>query len=148
MYKYMFVRKIFLPVLLIVLGASCSTKKEVFAEPVKDLNALWRIQNVSRNTVDITQYIDSAGFRLTLLDDNTYTLQGNNIPFVVNSPSGTWSSDDPQYPYNLTFKPADSTSSFKGSVATPVSKGQRTLSITFSPGCHSNTYVYTFEKAN
>lgn len=144
----MLVRKIFLPLLIVVAGAACTTKKEVIAEPVKDLNALWRIQNVTRNTVDITQYIDSAGFRLTLADDNTYTLQGNNIPFVVNSPSGIWSSDDPQYPYNLTFTPTDSTTSFTGKVATPVAKGQRTLSITFSPGCHSNTYVYTFEKAN
>lgn len=144
----MLVRKIFLPLLLVVIGASCTTKKEVYAEPVKDITALWRIQNVTRNTVDITQFIDSAGFRLTLADDNTYTLQGNNIPFLVNSPSGIWSSDDPQYPYNLTFTPTDSTSSFKGSVATPVSKGQRTLSISFSPGCHANTYVYTFEKAN
>ncbi len=146
----MLARKIFFPVMIMMLIAtvSCSTKKEMLAEPVKDLNATWHIQNVTRNTVDITQYIDAADFKLTLSPDNTYTLEGNNIPFLVNNAAGTWSSDDPQYPYNITLKPADSTSSFSGSIATPVSKGQRTLSITFSPGCHSNTYIYTFEKSN
>ena len=142
----MLARKIFIPVTLIILISACTPKKEILVEPVKDLNALWRIQNVTRNSADITQYIDSAGFRLMLSSDGTYTLQGNNIPFLVNSPSGKWTSDDPQYPYNLTFMPADSTNSFTGSIATPVAQGERILSITFSPGCHSNTYVYTFEK--
>ncbi|MFT3751142.1 MAG: DUF5004 domain-containing protein [Agriterribacter sp.] len=143
----MLVRKIWLPVMLIVLvDTSCTIKKDVYAEPVKDLNALWRIQNVTRNSVDITRYVDSTDFRLTLSTDKTYTLTGNSIPFLVSGGSGTWSADDPQYPYSLTFKPTNSTSSFAGSIATPASKGQRTLSITFSPGCHSNTYIYTFEK--
>lgn len=142
----MLAKRIFIPIVVIVTISSCLPKKEVLVEPVKDLNALWRIQTVTRNSADITQYIDSAGFRLTLSSDGTYTLQGNNIPFLVNSPSGKWVSDDPQYPYSLTFMPADSTSSFTGSIATPVAQGERTLSITFSPGCHANTYVYTFEK--
>ncbi|MFT3948796.1 MAG: DUF5004 domain-containing protein [Agriterribacter sp.] len=145
----MLVRKICLLVMLIIcMGTSCTIKKDVYAEPVKDLNALWRIQNVTRNSVDITQFVDSAGFRLTLSNDNSYTLSGNDIPFLVNGGTGTWSTDDPQYPYSLTFKPTDSTNSFAGKIATPASKGQRTLSITFSPGCHSNTYIYTFEKVS
>ncbi|MFT4153395.1 DUF5004 domain-containing protein [Parafilimonas sp.] len=141
-------RKIFLSVVLMAFIASCTPKKEVLAEPVKDLNATWRIADITRNAVDITAYVDSAGFRLTLSGDKTYTLEGNNIPFLVNTASGTWSSDDPQYPYNLTLTPTDSTTSYTGSIATPVSGGQRTLSITFSPGCYSNTYIYTFEKMN
>ncbi|MBX3252784.1 MAG: DUF5004 domain-containing protein [Chitinophagaceae bacterium] len=143
----MLVQKIWLPVILMVLvGTSCTIKKDVYTEPVKDLDALWRIQNVTRNSVDITQFVDSAGFRLTLSNDNTYTLSGNNIPFLVSDGTGTWSTDDPQYPYSLTFKPTDGAGSFAGSIATPASKGERTLSITFSPGCRSNTYIYTFEK--
>ena len=143
---YMRLQKILLPVIVVATMLSCTTKKEVLVEPVKDLNALWRIQTVTRNETDITQYIDSAGFRLTLSPDNTYTLQGNNIPFLVDAAAGTWSVDDPQYPYTITFKPTDSTASFTGSIATPVTQGNRTLNITFSPGCHSNAYVYTFEK--
>jgi hypothetical protein len=144
----MLVRKIFLTFIVFGMAISCTKKMEVFNEPVKDLKAVWRIQNITRNSVDITQFIDSAGFRLSLSDDSSYTLQGNNIPFLVNSPGGKWSADDPKYPYNITFSPADSAKSFKGSIATPVSKGERVLSITFSPGCESNTYIYTFEKVN
>ncbi|SRR5258706_7660576 len=143
---YMRLRKLSLPFIVVVTMSSCTTKKEVLVEPVKDLNALWRIQTVTRNETDITQFIDSVGFRLTLSSDNTYTLQGNNIPFLVNAAAGTWSVDDPQYPHNITFKPTDSTNAFTGSIATPVAQGNRTLNITFSPGCHSNAYVYTFEK--
>jgi len=143
---YMSLRKLLLPCIVVVTMLSCTTKKEVLVEPVKNLDALWRLQTVTRNEIDITQFIDSAGFRLTLSTDNTYTLTGNNIPFVTNAAAGTWSVDDPQYPYNITFKPTDSTSTFTGSIATPVTQGNRTLSVKFSPGCHSNAYVYTFEK--
>ena len=137
----------YLPLLLysILFLASCKTTKDVLTEPQKDLNGTWKIVKVTRNTVDITQYIDSTGFRLTLANDNTYTLQSNNIPFVVNS-NGKWSVDDPQFPYNLSFNPTDSSSTFTGSIGTPVSKGLRNLEVTFSPGCHANSYVYTFEK--
>lgn len=129
----------------VVVFSACQTTRESFTEPVKDLNGTYKITGVVRNSVDITQYVDSAGFRLMLMSDNTYTLQGNNIPFVVNS-NGKWSADDPQYPYNLSFSPTDSTSSFTGRIGTPVSKGQRGLQVTFSPGCRNNSYVYMFEK--
>lgn len=137
----------YLPLLLysILFLASCKTTKEVLTEPQKDLNGTWKIVKVTRNTVDITPYIDSAGFRLTLANDNTYSLQNNNIPFVVNS-NGTWTVDDPQFPYNLSFNPTDSSSTFIGNIGTPVSKGLRNLEVTFSPGCRANNYVYTFEK--
>jgi len=130
-----------------VVITGCKTHKDVFAEPIKDLNSQWRIQTVLRNGTDITEYVDSADFRLTLSSDSSYTLQGNNIPFLVNG-SGKWSVDDPQFPYHLTFTPKDSTHGFEGSVATPVSKGNRQLNITFSPGCRQNTYLYSFEKMN
>lgn len=142
----MSVQKIFLYAILMVVVASCTTKKELLMEPVKDLNALWRIQNVTRNSVDITQFIDSAGFRLMLSGDSSYMLEGNNIPFLVDAGEGKWATNDPQYPYRITFIPKDSTVTFNGSIETPASKGERTLSISFSPGCRSNTYVYTFEK--
>jgi len=129
----------------IVFFASCQTTKEALTEPQKDLNGTYKIIKITRNTVDITQYVDSSGFRLTLATDNTYTLQSNNIPFIVNS-NGNFSIDDPQYPYNLSFTPTDSTKTFVGSIGTPVSKGVRNLEVTFSPGCHANSYVYTFEK--
>ena len=137
----------YLSILLCGIGcfSSCQTRKEALVEPVKDLNGTWKIAKVTRNTVDITQYIDSAGFRLTLANDKSYTLQSNNIPFLVNT-NGKWSVDDPQYPYNLSFSPTDSSNTFTGGIGTPASKGLRNLEVTFSPGCHTNSYVYTFEK--
>jgi hypothetical protein len=130
---------------VILFFSSCSTKKEIFVEPQKDLKGTWRISKVTRNATDITTYIDSLGFRLTLSDGDNYVLAGNNIPFLVNK-SGTWTVDDPLYPYKLSFNPTDSTRTFTGDLNTPVSKGLRNLEITFSPGCRANTYVYTFEK--
>jgi hypothetical protein len=127
------------------LTVSCVTKKEIFVEPQKDLDGAWRISKVLRNAADITPYVDSTGFRLTLQKDKSYTLEMNHIPFVVNN-GGTWSTDDPQYPYLLSFLPKDSTTTIKANVGTPVSGGLRNLQVTFSPGCHSNTYVYIFEK--
>ncbi len=129
----------------IIFLSSCQTVKETLTEPQKDLTGIYKIVSVTRNTVDITQYVDSAGFRLTLANDDTYTLQSNNIPFVVNS-SGKYSIDDPQYAYHISFNPTDSTNTFVGNIGTPVSKGSRNLVVTFSPGCHANSYVYTFEK--
>ncbi len=128
-----------------VFASSCTATKDVLVEPQKDLNGTWKIVQVTRNTIDITEYVDSEGFRLILSNDNSYELQNNNIPFVVNS-NGSWMVDDPQYPYNLSFNPTDSTNTFTGRIGTPVAKGLRNLEVTFSPGCRANTYVYTFEK--
>ena len=139
-------QKKLLPFIVILIMISCVKKNETLMEPVKDLDALWRIETVTRNETDITKFIDSSSFRLMLSPDKTYKLEGNNIPFVVDASTGTWSVDDPQYPYKITFKPNDSTSTFAGSVATPVTKGNRTLNITFSPGCEANSYTYIFEK--
>ena len=140
------VQKKLLPFIVIVIMLSCVKKNETLMEPVKDLNALWRIETVTRNETDITKFIDSSGFRLMLSPDKTYKLEGNNIPFIVDASTGTWSVDDPQYPYKITFMPNDSTSTFTGDVATPVTKGNRTLNITFSPGCEANSDTYIFEK--
>ena len=139
-------QKKLVPFIVIVIMISCVKKNDTLMEPVKDLDALWRIETVTRNETDITKFIDSSGFRLMLSPDKTYKLEGNKIPFIVDASTGTWSVDDPQYPYKITFKPNDSTSTFMGSIATPVTKGNRTLNITFSPGCEANSYTYIFEK--
>ena len=137
--------KIFFIITILLSVVACKTEKEVFVEPQKDLAGTWRISKVTRNAADITEWIDSTGFRLVLNNDNTYALGTNGIPFLVNAP-GTWEADDPQYPYHLLFTPTGSTETVSGSVTTPVIKGNRSLSITLSPGCYKNTYVYTLEK--
>ena len=125
---------------------SCERDNEVLTEPVKDLKGTWRISKVLRNSSDITEFIDVEEFKLTL-QENSYTIEGNNIPFVVNS-GGNWSVDDPMYPYNLSFTPTDNGGAVNAEIGTAVLKGQRSLNVNFSPGCHSNQYVYVFEKVN
>ncbi len=130
----------------LVFMVACQKQKDVVPEePVKDLVGKWALLKVVRNSVDITPYIDTTGFRLNLNSDETYTLENNDIPFVINS-GGTWSADDPIYPYHISFKGSDSTNTVVANVATPVSKGKRNLDFTFSPGCLTNTYVYSFSK--
>lgn len=129
----------------LLLLAACQTQKEMVVEPQKDLSGEWHITKITRNAADITQWVDSAGFRLMLNSDYTYTLGVNNLPFLVGT-NGTWKPDDPQYPYHLSFVPANSADSVSAGIGTPVIKGNRSLSITFSPGCNKNIYIYTMEK--
>ncbi|MEP6513727.1 MAG: DUF5004 domain-containing protein [Parafilimonas sp.] len=136
---------VFLSALSVLQIISCKTQKDSLVEPQKDLSGLWRISKVERNAAEITQWVDTTGFRLALQTDGTYTLQSNNIPFIVNT-NGTWSADDPLYPFHLSFTATDSTTAKTGDITTPVQKGERNFEITFSPGCVQNTYVYTFTK--
>lgn len=130
---------------LLLMSGACHTEKDSFVEPQKNLNGTWRITKVTRNATDITEWVDSTGFRLVLNSDNSYELGANNLPFLVTT-AGTWEADDPQYPYHLTFTPSGVTDPVTGSIGTPVIKGSRSLNITFSPGCYKNTYIYTLEK--
>ena len=128
--------------------SSCKTQKDSLVEPQKDFSGTWRISKVERNSTDITAWADTSSFRLMLASDGSYTLQNNHIPFLVNQVGGTWASDDPLYPFFLSFKGTDSTNAKTGSITTPISGGERSIEMTFSPGCPSNTYVYTFIKTN
>ena len=47
----------------IIFFSSCQTTKDTFTEPQKDLTGTYKIVSVIRNTVDITEYVDSAGFK-------------------------------------------------------------------------------------
>lgn len=127
---------------------SCERNVELINEPVKNISGTWKLSKVLRNSSDITEWVDSGAFRITLQDNNAYTIEGNNIPFVVNS-NGKWAVDDPQYPYNLSFTPDnDANNTITAEIGAAVIKGQRSLNVNFSPGCRSNQYVYVFEKVN
>lgn len=127
----------------LIIFSSCKTEKESLVEPVKNFTGTWKISKVVRDQVDITPWIDTTNFTLVLNSDNTYTLSNSNIPFVANS-SGNWSVDDPAYPYHISFLVAG-TDTATANFLTPVDKGKRSMVISFSPGCISNTYVYTLQ---
>jgi hypothetical protein len=70
----------------------------------------------------------------------------NKLPFLVND-DGKFSLDDPQYPFKITFT-ANGATAVSTPFTYPVVNGKRQLSITFSPGCPNNSYVYVLQKVN
>jgi len=114
-----------------------------YKESYKDIAGVWQLKTVSRNGIDISNSMNFSQFRLNLNEDGTYTLE-NYLPFAVKG-NGNWNVDDPQYPYNLTLR-ENSGNEVTIGLKYPIVNGKRIISITLSPGCHSNTYIYVFEK--
>lgn len=129
--------------------ASCSTFSSdedsyKASEPLKDLSGTWTIETASRNGIDITEAYDFSKFQLHLNADGTFKMD-NYLPFVVKK-DGTWSTDDAQHPFHLTFKEGGETEGTTVELKYPIVNGERSLSIGLSPGCYTNTYVYTMKR--
>ncbi|MDB5088130.1 MAG: hypothetical protein JWR09_2124 [Mucilaginibacter sp.] len=125
--------------------ASCKVERlSPAAESTKDISGDWTVISATRNGTDLMSLVDFSQFKLSF-KDGKYALI-NKLPFLV-SKDGTYSFDDPQYPFKISF-----TATGNPAVATaftyPIVNGIRQLTLTFSPGCPGNTYVYTFKKAN
>ncbi|MBQ9534009.1 MAG: DUF5004 domain-containing protein [Prevotella sp.] len=130
----------------LALVTSCSsfsddTNPYEVSEAVKDMSGTWKLQTVTRNGIDITKSMDFTRFQLKLNADGSYNIM-NYLPFVV-SGEGKWSVNDPQHPMQLTFQENGAASPVSLGFSYPIVNGQRSLSITLSPGCRSNVYVYT-----
>ncbi|HOK35643.1 MAG TPA: DUF5004 domain-containing protein [Paludibacteraceae bacterium] len=115
-----------------------------YKESVKDLSGVWQLKTVSRNGIDISSTMNFSQFHLNLNPNGSYTLE-NYLPFAVKD-NGEWRVDDPQYPYNLILRENNSSEDITIGLKYPIVNGKRIISITLSPGCQSNTYVYVFEK--
>ncbi len=113
-------------------------------EPLKNIAGSWGIIHATRNGTDLTSGFDFSHFRI-VFTDSTYAID-SLVPFVV-SRNGKWAFDDPQYPFNLIFTPADSPN-MSTPFTFPVTGGVRNIVLTFSPGCPSNAYQYTLQKVN
>lgn len=137
-------RTILLLLLMLAIGlGSCKMEKiSPTKESVKDISGNWKIIRATRNGTDLTSLVDLSQFRLNF-DNGKYTLL-NKVPFLV-SHDGSYSLDDPKYPFQITFTAAGG-----APVATsfnfPIVNGVRQLTITFNPGCANNSYVYVFQK--
>lgn len=128
---------------------SCSFMEDealLRTEGRKDINGTWQIINVTRNGQDITANFDFSRFRIKFLPDHTYTIR-NHVPFIVKD-GGTWSLDDPQYPFNIAFKQAGQEESLITEFNYPIVEGERRLYLTFSPGCKDNIYRYIMEEVS
>lgn len=120
------------------------TLPDTYSEVPKDISGEWELYNVTRNGIDITKRMDFSSFHLLLNADNTYKLD-NYLPFIVKQ-DGTWSVDDLLYPFHLIFKEGTSQYEVKTEIQYVTRGGKRQLILTLSPGCHTNEYVYTFQK--
>lgn len=124
---------------------SCKTESiTVPREPIKALSGSWKIIGATRNGTDLITRFDFSKFRINFTD-STYTLD-SLVPFLV-SKKGKWSFDDPVYPFSISLTATDSTVK-TSSISYPAVNGQRNIIMTLSPGCSSNTYQYTLQKAN
>jgi hypothetical protein len=127
-----------------VVISACSRKEIAVPEQPKDISGEWRITKAMRNGVDITQLTDFTKFRIHFKPDKQYSIE-NPLPFVVNR-NGSYSLDDPKYPFRIAFMQAGVSDPVSTGFTYPVVSGQRNLNFTFSPGCSANTYQYTLER--
>lgn len=134
---------------LAVSVSSCDTFKDEmtpknYSEADKYIDGNWQLSTVFRNGIDITQNMDFTRFHVVLNKDNTYEMK-NYLPFIVKN-NGTWSVDDPQYPFHLSFKEEGSSEELQTEIGFLTVDGERRLTIKLSPGCQTNKYVYTFKQ--
>jgi hypothetical protein len=133
--------------IFLILAGFTSCKKESnisIQEPLKDITGSWEIVKLTRNGEDLTDRVDLSKFRLVFNKDSTYSLQGN-MPFIVREP-GTYSLDNPQYPFFIRFETQDKSIQDTLKLVYPVVNGVRQISVNISPGCSKNTYNYVFQK--
>lgn len=134
--------------LFVLLGtvSACNTFKDEIApdsymEVPKQLDGKWQLKTVVRNGTDISEVMDFSQFRLIMNKDNTYNIE-NYLPFLVKK-NGTWRIDNLTYPFFLTFQEEGAEREAITEITYPIVQGKRHIT---SPGCSSNSYVYSFEK--
>ena len=130
---------------VVLIASSCKTEKVLpQKEALKDITGNWQVIKATRNGTDLTNIVDFSQFKLNFANGN-YTLE-NKLPFLVNQ-NGSFSLDDPQYPFKITFT-APGAQPVSTIFTYPVLNGKRQLSLTFSPGCANNSYVYVLQQVN
>lgn len=126
---------------------ACKSEEFYFQEPGKSIAGTWRVVKVVRNGADITSRAEGR-FEITFHENGAdYGLGENSLPFVVGQ-NGTWSFDDPAYPFAISFRPGGSTEDITVPFLFPVSEGKRQIQFSFSPGCSENIYEYLLEENN
>lgn len=140
-----------LGMLAVLMWASCKTDKiNGLAEPAKDITGTWKVIKATRNGTDLFSLLDTNYYSFNKFtvkfNEGKYTLV-NPMPFIV-SADGTYTLDNPQYPFKITFTQTGGSASVSTNFTYPIANGARTLTLVFSPGCTNNTYSYTLEKVN
>jgi hypothetical protein len=130
---------------VVLIASSCKTERVLpQKEALKDITGNWQVIKATRNGTDLTGMVDFSQFRLNFTNGN-YTME-NKLPFLVNQ-NGSFSLDDPQYPFKITFT-ATGAQPVSTVFTYPILNGKRQLNLTFSPGCANNSYVYVLQQVN
>lgn len=138
-------RTVLFLIALISISAGCEQEEVPYlVGEQKNIEGSWKIAQASMNGDDLTPWGDFSQFRLQIGADNTYTLE-NQIPFMVDR-NGTWAFDDPVFPTEISFTPEGSSTPVTSRFVFPIVSGKRMINVTFSAGCSSNKYEYTFER--
>ncbi|MEO6150851.1 MAG: DUF5004 domain-containing protein [Mucilaginibacter sp.] len=136
--------KILAAALPFLLWASCRVDKVVPPkEPIKDIVGSWGVVKATRNGVDLTTTFDFSKFKVNFGADSKYTLV-NRVPFLV-AKDGSYSTDDPLYPFQITLTPGTSPAVVTG-FEYPLVNGKRQIKLIFNVGCNINSYTYTLQK--
>ncbi|MBB5394094.1 DUF5004 domain-containing protein [Mucilaginibacter sp. AK015] len=145
MKKFYNIKGMMLLLLVTLMAAACKTEKVLpKQEALKDISGSWQVIKATRNGTDLAGLVDFGQFRINF-DGSGYKLT-NRLPFIVNQ-DGMFALDDPEYPYKITFTAAGGTP-VSTAFTYPIVNGKRQLSLTFSPGCANNSYVYVLQKVN
>ncbi|MFD0763537.1 DUF5004 domain-containing protein [Mucilaginibacter lutimaris] len=139
------IKRILLLLVVVLMAASCKTEK-VFPkqEALKDISGSWQVIKATRNGTDLAGLVDFSQFRIQF-QNGTYKLI-DKLPFIVNK-DGAFALDDPMYPFKITFTAAGA-EPLSTAFTYPIVNGKRQLTLTFSPGCTNNTYVYVLQQTN
>jgi hypothetical protein len=139
-------------VFLAIVSVSCEENVNIpegaFQERARDISGNWAVTSVTRNGTAMTDRFDFSGFRLVITENENGGIQytiNNAAPFLVRS-NGTITTDDPAYPFALTFQESGSSAGAVAELASPILSEHSPLILEFSTGCGANVYSYAFEK--
>ena len=139
------IKRILLLLAAVSMAISCKTEKVLPSqEALKTITGNWQVIKASRNGTDLDGLLDFSKFRIQF-DGTNYKLV-DKLPFIVNQ-NGTFSLDDPQYPFKITFT-ATGAQAVSTVFTYPIVNGKKQLTLTFSPGCPNNSYTYVLQQVN
>jgi hypothetical protein len=145
MKNYHNIKTMLLLLVVVFMAASCKTEKVLpKREALKDISGNWQVIKATRNGTDLTGLVDFSQFRIQF-DNGTYKLI-SKLPFIVTR-DGAFALDDPEYPFKITFTAAGDLP-ISTAFTYPIVNGKRQLTLTFSPGCKNNSYVYVLQQTN
>lgn len=144
-------RFIFIGLFLIGCEEELSVRQDALTDYAVDINGTWQLFSISRNGEDLSGKISFTDYTLDLNNDGTFNLSSSKVPFPTlrtsgaSFISGNWAFNDDFQPTEIQFS--------NGPAVVPTRLDQplfgsnnTTLSITFSLGCATNTYLYQFKK--